>query len=314
MARSGPPTIERKIHFYRADAGTDGAGHPLSYDAAPALAAIERLPFTDGPAGRYLSADDGGNVLCSWQGQLAALPSLRFCVIRRTGLPQLERGGAVSDLNIANDEGLLEPVHVVFFSDNIVGADFNFYGPRVSRLGHYLHIKSSKAVPLAVFDPLLRQDVAKELDHLTEIRLFDLRVRPSYIEVVRQADASLGEAFAANAQVLNDDVEELEVVLKISKGGWRRALRRLREPLKILARGPELRENARCFQVKGTHDVTGRVAEIDLLHDQLIANKRILRVGERSRAVDANSAFEAIRAAHDELEDDLRRAASIIVS
>lgn len=308
--RAARPTLERKIHFYRVDIGVDGSGRPLVFDPTPALTAIDALPFADGAAGRYL-VDDAGNAVCAWPGMRTASPSLRFCQIRRTGLPQLERAGTVSDLNIAADAGLLEPVHVIFFSENIVGADFNFYGPRLSRLGYYLRVKSSNAVPLAVFHPLLRLDVAEALDHLTEIRLFDLKVRASYVETVRQADVSLGDAFAANARVLDGEIEELEVVLKPSKDGRSGALQRLLAPLKALVRAPELRENAGRFQVKGKHDGTGRVEVIDLLHDQLIANKQILRLGERSRAVDASSAFEAIRAAHDELGDDLRRAASI---
>lgn len=314
MARTkngAPPTLERKIHFYRADTGVDGGGRPLPFDPAPALTAIAGLPFADGPAGRYMVGDDG-NAVCVWPGGGRALQTLRFCQIRRTGLPQLEQAGTVSDLNIAADAGLLEPVHVAFFPDNIVGADFNFYGPRLSRLGYYLRVKSGNAVPLASFYPLLRHDVAEQLDHLTELRLFDLKVKASYVEIVRQADASLGDAFAANARVLDGEVEELELVLKPSKDARHGALQRLIAPLKALVRGRELRENARRFQVRGKHDETGKVEVIDLLRDQLIARKQILRLGERSRAVNSTSAFEAIRAAHDELGDDLRRAASLV--
>ena len=307
----GPPTLERKIHFYRADIGVDDSGKPLPFDPVPAIAAIGRLPFTDGPGGRYL-IDDDGNAVCAWPGRSKTPPMLRFCQIRRTGLPQLEQAGTVSDLNIAADAGLLEPVHVVFFADNIVGADFNFYGPRLSRLGYYLRTKSNNSVPLASFHPLLRHDVAEQLDHLTEIRLFELRVKASYIETIRKADTSLGAAFAANAHVLEGNVEELELVLRPTKGTRHGALARLLGPLKDIARGSELRENSERFRVAGKHDETGKVEHIDLLRDQLIARKQILRLGERSRAVEASSAFEAIAAAHDDLQDDLRRAASLV--
>lgn len=310
--RAPARTLERKIHFYRADIGADRGGRPLAFDPAPALAAIGALPFADGPAGRYL-VDDTGNALCAWPRMEGGLQSLLYCQIRRTGLPQLEQAGNVTDLNIAADAGLLESVHAMFFPDNIVGADFNFYGPRLSRLGYYLRLKSNNAVSLASFLPLLRLDVAAQLDHLTELRLFDLGVKASYVETIRQADASLGEAFAANARVLDGDVEEVELVLRPNKDARLGAFQRLLEPLKRLARQPELRENASRFQVRGKHDVTGRVEVIDLLRDQLIARKQILRLGERSRAIDAASAFEAIRAAHDELGDDLRRAASIVL-
>ena len=219
MARTkngAPPTLERKIHFYRADTGVDGGGRPLPFDPAPALTAIAGLPFADGPAGRYMVGDDG-NAVCVWPGGGRALQTLRFCQIRRTGLPQLEQAGTVSDLNIAADAGLLEPVHVAFFPDNIVGADFNFYGPRLSRLGYYLRVKSGNAVPLASFYPLLRHDVAEQLDHLTELRLFDLKVKASYVEIVRQADASLGDAFAANARVLARSMHEKSTWCSV---GW----------------------------------------------------------------------------------------------
>jgi hypothetical protein len=307
----GPPTLERKIQFYRADIGSDDGGRPLPFDPVPAIAAIDQLPFVDGPGGRYL-LDDDGNAVCAWPGGNRPRPMLRFCQIRRTGLPQLEQAGAVSDLNIAANAGLLEPVHVVFFPDNIVGADFNFYGPRLSRLGYYLRIKSNNSVPLASFHPLLRHDVAEQLDHLTEIRLFDLRVKASYIETIRRADTSLGAAFAANEQVLNGDVDELELVLRPMKGARHRARERLLAPLKALVRSPELRENAERFRVAGQLDSTGKVELIDLLRDQLIARKQVLRLGARSRAIEASSAFEAIGAAHDELGDDLRRAASLL--
>jgi len=50
---------------------------------------------------------------------------------------------------------------------------------------------------------------------------------------------------------------------------------------------------------------------IDLLRDHLIVRKQVLRLGERSRAINADSVVEAIKAAHDELGDDLRGAASL---
>lgn len=314
MARrptGSPPTLERKIHFYRADVGQDGSGRPIPFDPSPALSAIGRLPFANGTGGRYL-VDDDGDAVCAWPASGRSIQTLRFCRIRRNGLPQLEQAGNVSDLNIAADAGLLEPVHVAFFPDNIVGADFNFYGPRLSRLGFYLRTKSGNAVPMASFNPLLRGDVAAQLDHLNDIRLLDLRIKASYVSAIRQANQSLGDAFAANARVLDGDTEDLELILRPSKTGRISARQRLLTTLKTLVRRRDLRENAERFQVKGKHDVTGSVQLIDLLRDQFIARKQMLRLGERSRAVDPQSAFEAIRTAHDELRDELRQAPSLV--
>ena len=302
------PSLKRSIYFFRADIGADDGGRPLSFDPRPALDVIGQLPFEDGQ-GRYLVNDDG-NAIVVWPEVSERAIGLRFCQIRRTGLPQLEEAGQITDLELAASAGLCEPMHVVFFSDNIVGIEYNHFGPRLSRLGYYLRVKSRNAVPMVHFQPLLRGDVAGQLDRLAEIKLLALRVRPSYQDTLRQADQSLGDAFAANAQVL-DDPEDVELVLRAGKDGRRSALERLLAPLKQLARRSDLRENAARFEVKGKRDDTNRVATIDLLKDQLIVQRQIVKLGERSRALDSSSAFEAIHSAHDELGDALRQAASV---
>ena len=126
--RNPSPTVERKIHFFRVDAGLDGSGKPLVFDPTTALKNIERLSFDETSSSRY-SLDEDGNALCVWPEITKERIALRFAQVRRVGLPQLERGGAVTDLNVADDEGLLESIHAVFFENNIVGAEFNFYGP-----------------------------------------------------------------------------------------------------------------------------------------------------------------------------------------
>jgi hypothetical protein len=57
------------------------------------------------------------------------------------------------------------------------------------------------------------------------------------------------------------------------------------------------------------------VAEWSLLtyfRDQLISHKRIVRVNERSRALDSRAAYEAISEAHDELKSELAEAAALV--
>ena len=139
VSGSAPGTLERKIYFYRADIGTDEGGQPLAFDPSPALDAIDSLPFTNDAHGRYEFDADGN-----------ALSIRRQC-------PEHQKAQH----------------HVVFFPDNIVGAEYNHFGPRVSRLGSYLHKKSSEAVARAAFRPILRGDAAKQLDRLSDLRVLD---------------------------------------------------------------------------------------------------------------------------------------------
>lgn len=303
------PTLERKIHFYRADVGHDNSGKPLAFDPALALQEIEKLPFTEGIGGRYGQYTDG-NEVCLLPTPPGSSEMLRFCLVRRSGLPQVERSGSFKDLDLEPDAGLSEPIHIVFFANNIVGAEYNHHGPRISRLGEYLHTKSNKFIQQVRFLPLLRQDIADQLNNLTEIRLFELKIRPSYIAAVRQADQSLADALEANGRVV-DAPETLQIVARSSTGGRESTLTRLMAPVRGLLSRDDLRANVEHFKVSGKRRDTGRVAPIDLLNAHLIANKRVVRVSERSRVVESVSAFEAIREARDELADQIADASAV---
>lgn len=65
--------------------------------------------------------------------------------IRRSGLPQVEELGNLLPLDIAETQGIADQTHVQLFSrdiqgvpSTIAGAVYNYYGPRVPRLGYYL--------------------------------------------------------------------------------------------------------------------------------------------------------------------------------
>lgn len=59
------------------------------------------------------------------------------------------------------------------------------------------------------------------------------------------------------------------------------------------------------------NDESGDIEEIDVLRDLFIVTKRIVLQGERTRALDPTSAFEAIEEAYGELAADLEAAAGV---
>jgi hypothetical protein len=300
-------TLERKIYFYRADVGTDDSGMPLPFDPRPALSLVNRLPFTE-TDGRYLASSDG-DAVCCWIDDEGVQPRMRFGLIRRAGLPQIEEAGNLSDLNIATNAGLVEPIHVVFFPENIVGVDFNFYGPRLSRLGLYLHTKCGGQTPCGTFRPIIRNDVVAQLDQLADIRLFALKIHASYTERIKQADEHLAAAFEAARHA--GDADEIEIVIQPAKASRSTVMERLIRAAKTLTGYDDLRSESSRFIVKGRRDDIGRVDSIDLLRDHLIAKKQIVRLGGRSRALDMDSAYSAIISAYGELGAELRAAPSV---
>ena len=297
--------VKRNIYFYRAHVGTDGSGEPLPFDLTPALRNINSLPFL--PTGRYL--DDGDSRLCCWVDRADPEQRFRLGQIRRSDLPLVENQGNLQDLAIPQDSGLAEAIHVVLFQDNIVGSDFNFYGPRLSRLSHYLSAKASPWCPDVTFEPLLRQDVEDQLDRLQDIRLFHLKIRASYATIVAEADSDLGAAFGAAARA--GSAQQLEIVLRPEKYSRDSLSRRMLDTVRRLIRRPDLRTEASKFQIKGVRSDTNAVEIVDVLRDQLITSKAIMRQSERGRALNKWAAYGAIEEAFDELKGDLISAAGV---
>ncbi len=309
--RNAPPTVERRILFYRIDCGTDDAGEPIAYDPGPPLRRINGLPWT--MTGRYQPNSDG-SVTCSWIDRVQANQRMQLATVRRTALPLMEDGsGTLSSLGIPASAGLAEITHLTFFPSNILGAVFNFYGPRPTRLANYLKSKVPGTPADLTIEPLIKTDVAEELERFETLRLVDLRIRPSYVSVVEEADESLGAAFDATTKAVTDDLQEAQIVLKTGRKRDADLGTSIRGFVRRLLGRDDLHENATRFQVGGLDTDTQRTAVVDLLSDKLVSTKRIIKESTRSRALDNNSAYNAIQQAYDELKDELEAAASLEV-
>lgn len=298
-----PPTAERKVYFYRVDAGLTTGGKPKRLDATPILDSISALPYN--ASGRYWLQPDG-NVLCAWVDPKQRHPRMRLATVRRSGLPLLEEAGSLSPLGVAAAAGLYEPIHVMFFPSNVVGVEFNFYGPRPSRIPSYLMRTAGHACPTFSLDALIRQDVMEQLKRLKRLRVLDLKVRASYASAVAEADADLGAALDAAARVGQSEVVHLVLQPAPHRRNWltEKALAAVRN----LAARPDLRENALGFSVRGLDEEHDRIEEIDVLKDELVVTKKVVRLDDRSRAVDDAAAYAAIEEAYTELKTELEAA------
>jgi hypothetical protein len=221
----------------------------------------------------------------------------------------VERGGALSQLHLAPTSGLVEQVHVIFFPDAIVGAEFNFYGPRITRLAPYLQAKAGDLCPPLSFQPLLRQDVADQLEHLRDVRLLRLRIHAAYAARVAEADRDLGAAFRAAERASAG--EEIEITIRPRPYSRQPLARRLLRAVRRLAALADLRSEVAHFSVKGLNGQTGQVDLVDVLSDQLSARCQIICLDRHARALNSASAYAAIERAYAELRPQLLRAAGV---
>ena len=156
------------------------------------------------------------------------------------------------------------------------------------------------------FSPILRDDPVRQLDRLTDIRLFDLTVRRPYIDAVKEADTSLGDTLDANARLF-DEPDKVQVLLRYSSARRQSALNALRQTLRDLVVSNSQAPIIERFRVRGHCEDSDRVEALDLLKDNIIATQRVVRLGGRGRAIDSDSAFRAITESYEQFADDIAR-------
>ena len=306
MQRNVRRSVQRKINFFRVSGGFGDDGLLQTVDLTPALDAVELLPFVGAGDLRYMESLDGEALLLFRDGG-GYYPRLRFCRVRRNALPQLEWRGFVRDVPAADEEGLVETVHLVLFPGNVVGVEYNHNGPRVSALGRYLQVKSGGLVPAVLFSPIFRADVFAQLNRLEDIRWIFLRASRGNAGLIRQSDRSLGAVFDA-ALGASDEVERIEVRLTVSlqQRSPTTALNGLFASLSNLVTFNSQQSILDKLDVHGRCGDVGRVETVDLLLDQVIGTEMVLRMGSRSRVIDSGSAYEAIENSYGRLLDDIR--------
>lgn len=300
--RSAPPpdTIERRVHFYRIRVQPDAGGTTRPFDPAQACALLAALQ--QGTPDWYLVPRDGADV-CVWAGAGVAHPCVTLGGVRRSGFPFVEDRGQISPIALRSGQGLVEQTHVVFFPDGIVGAEANFYGPRVARLGEYLAGKAP-TLPRVEFAILLRTDVLQQLRHLGEIRLFTMRLHRSELSLPAETDQSLEAGLRAAADDL--DAPVVEFTAKVPRYSRVPLGERVRRLLGALAANPRTYEGGfEELKASGVDDRTGRLAKVDLLRDQLVETCQVVRLRPGYRAVDSESMFGEIVGAYHRVRDQL---------
>lgn len=292
MAKAEPESIVRKIYFYRVY-NKDDAGVQSPVNIPTLLQQISALRYDNGQA--YLGIAQGVE-LCAWAAP-GGPGRLILGTTRSKGLSEVEEAGQRSPLPLTRTQKLLECTHALFFSDGILGAEFNFNGPRVLKLPVYLTAKCP-TLPELFIDPITERNVAKQLADLQTMTMLRMRVHRDYIDLLRQAEGTLADALNALNEL--SDAPVVEIVLK-QEARVRKSLgEKAWGLLRAVVGAPLVREVADTLEVKGRDRRIGKTRTFDFLRDNFASAARVTLQGDRSRAVDSNDMFEVIDAAYNE--------------
>lgn len=127
-------SVRRKIVYY-------GSRVSRSHDAPPSdyghrLRAAVRA-FDRANDAHLLEVGDD-TYLAAYGQTRQAMPCLQLGLVRRTDLPVVQAGDEIRDLGLAQDEGLMELAHFMFFPDGVIGAEYNYRGPKASTIPRYI--------------------------------------------------------------------------------------------------------------------------------------------------------------------------------
>jgi hypothetical protein len=214
----------------------------------------------------------------------------------------MERTGKLSALNIPDDAGLAETAHFVFFADGVLGAEFNFFGPRSSRLAAFLADKAAEECQSIRFAPVLRGDTRALLDKLRHIVSVKLSIRAPFIPKLVAEAPTLGEAFRSIHRA--SDAEVIQLELKPTPRSMAEIAKSFVGLIRSLASGMD-HEGLAGFRVKGREEPSGPVHEVNVLNELLFVQERMMLQDRRTRAIQRESAYAAIEQAYEENRDAL---------
>ncbi|MFZ7133117.1 MAG: hypothetical protein ACOWWR_12225 [Eubacteriales bacterium] len=299
-----PNTVERKVYFYRIVAMNREQKLKFN-DLVKAAEEINTLDWDTDE--RYMDIADG-DCVCAWCDQIRPQIRMKLGIKRKNALPDIEDSGNLTPLNIADTAGLSELTHIVIFPSGIVGVEFNFYGPRIQRLKHYLEMKTGiNSIDLQM---LLQHDVEHALEKFRNISILHFRLKRSDATLLSEADAGgLGAGFDAIVEQLQAPL--IEVVLRNPKHSKMPLPNSFLHLAKMLAKHAKTRETFDILKIKGYNENTYRSEELDLLRDALISSQSVVKQGPRSRSLNSQSVYEAINGAYMQLKEDIGQAAAL---
>jgi len=160
-------TIDRKIYFFELK-----TIHPKETSKEfiyEKVRQINNLKYVDDS--RYLQVKDKQFLSIDIEDTNIPIKG-KMGLTRMTALPSVDKKGNKTPLQIDIDAGIYEPTHFVLFPNNIVGCEFNFYGPRPSAFKFYLNEKEKIKIEMR---HILNKEIYKRLTKIGIVKRLELK-------------------------------------------------------------------------------------------------------------------------------------------
>lgn len=299
--------VKRKIHFFKIVNTSPNA----EFVIADAVDERRHKQFTR-PAtaieSAYLADDDGEPCMGLWVHRAYAnCIRLAIGTVRSDALPSVDDHGNVTSLDIA-DKSLLELTHCVFFPTGIVGVEFNFYGPRATRLPEYFAAKCPSHASFKL-QAIANQDASQMLSRLREIQLVSMRVFPGKIPEEMLDEGGLFGFLGSLKSWAGAD--NFEIVMRPRLHSQDPLGISAMEIVKGIVGWPNMHDAVDQLKVEGKTRTSNKRESFDLLSDKFVVQEEVMKARENSRSVDSTDMFAAIHRAYNNIEGELLTAARV---
>ena len=284
-----------KVYFHKVLPRVDDPDFVL--DRVALIGAIRGLSGTDD----FHLEEGHEQYLCAVADQAAAPQRFRFYRVRRRNLPETEEAGAFEELDLDPERGLAESIHIVLFDGDVIGSEYNHYGPRISLLPSFLRQRCAHDIRLK---QLVRRDVIEAILNMQDIRLLRLKVEPGAAAALQKRGTGLGGAFDA-AEVFSAG-KYMDLTLASDHrddAGFTEKVKRFFNDL----RGDGANDADALLDVAQVYGRSeeGSLEWFDVLKERVVLSREIERESPRSRALDKDAAYAAIIEAHAQVRADL---------
>lgn len=305
------PTTKRKIRFYCYKFfQNDRSNNRVEViDPIPIFSHINGLPFTIGD-GRYLPY--GSKSLTMVVDNTRPQIRGRIGIRRVDTWPTQERAGSEQPITAPPDTALLESTHFVFFPSNIMGIEFNFFGPRATTLTTYLPAKSGGIINEMELQMIVNEDARQIIQRVGDVSLARLVVRRDAGEQLQHIDRSLSDALNGLTH-FSSNAETYEIIIRKARrdGGLRMIGGKIQLANWIMNEDNKAVTDKLLLRGKNTQ--SGKIDNFDLLGDGFIFEVKVDRVDSKHSTVVSDSMYRKIIETYNANQAALERISTTLV-
>lgn len=282
-------TLNRKIYFYQLSQSLpDQNGKAKALDIGKLFQGLSKLKDDDNAMA--WGEDDQ---IETWVNKNTAPYELIIGRTRKTNLPRKTKGRKLKELILSKDEGLVELCHMVFFSNGIVGVEYNHNGPRISAFKEYVFDKFKVQLFYTVLSDRDSASILNNLNGLTEV---NIRVSPSALVLNTNGAGDLIDSLKKIGNSSNGDQVEIKIKNEISRKKNAKKVfldHKIIQDLKKLFKPNAEFHGIERIDING-EDKQGRMQFKNLFEEQFVFEVALLKL-DNCNAVNKQDAFKKIK-------------------